>query len=67
MTLPTAVRFEGDGPFKYYYRKVGFRPPKKGEFYLSGAVVQAYRAPNYLSASYLVVEKTTLAWKMVPA
>lgn len=25
-----------------------FRPPKKGEWYLSGAIVEAYKAPNDL-------------------
>ena len=39
------------------------RPPRKGEWYLSGARVAAYRAPNDLSSEYhiatlVVVEKT---------
>lgn len=29
-----------------------FRTPKKGEFYLSGAIVEAYRAQNDLSTAY---------------
>lgn len=29
-----------------------FAPPKKGEWYLSGAIVAAYHAPNDLSAPY---------------
>ncbi len=42
-----------------------FRPPKKGEWYLSGAVVEAYRAPNDLSTPYYIarivwVEKTVI-------
>lgn len=28
------------------------RAPKKGEFYLSGAIVEAYRAPNDLTTEY---------------
>lgn len=28
------------------------RPPKRGEWYLSGASVEAYRAPNDLSTPY---------------
>ena len=37
------------------YRATGeFRPPKKAEFYLSGAVVHAYRAPNDLSTAYWI-------------
>ena len=42
------------------------RPPKSGEWYLSGAIIEAYRAPNDLSTPYLiarlvrvVVETTT--------
>ena len=30
------------------------RPPKKGEFYLSGAIPAAYRAPNDLDTPYLI-------------
>lgn len=30
------------------------RPPKKGEWFLSGAIVEGYRAPNDLSSSYLI-------------
>ena len=32
------------------------RPPKKGEWYLSGAVVGAYRAPNDLSTSFHIAK-----------
>ena len=28
------------------------RPPKKGEYYLSGAIPEAYRAPNDLTVSH---------------
>lgn len=67
MALPSSVHFEGRGFGRFHYRKLGLRPPKKGEFYLSGAVVQAYRAPNDLSSSYHVVEPTTQAFQLVPA
>lgn len=30
------------------------RPPRKGEWYLSGAIVGAYRAPNDLSTPYQI-------------
>ena len=33
-----------------------FRPPRKGEYYLSGAVVVAYRAPNDLSTAFRIVK-----------
>ena len=60
MALPNRVVFEGLtsrlNPRPFAYRKLGFRPPRKGEFYLSGAVVTAYRAPNDLTTSYQVVE-----------
>lgn len=32
------------------------RPPKKGEWYLSGAVPEAYQAPNDLSTAYYIAE-----------
>lgn len=32
------------------------RPPKKGEWYLSGAIVEAYRAPNNLSIPFHIAE-----------
>jgi len=44
---------------RYFYRKVGFRAPKKGEWYLSGAIIEAYRAPNDLTTPYQVVEKVS--------
>lgn len=33
-----------------------FRAPKRGEFYLSGAIVQAYRAPNDLTSAYHIAK-----------
>ena len=45
----------------WYYRVVGWRPPKRGEWYLSGAIVQAWRAPNDLDQTFLVVERTEKA------
>lgn len=32
------------------------RPPRKGEWYLSGALVEAYHAPNDLTATYPIAE-----------
>lgn len=32
-----------------------FRPPRKGEYYLSGAIVAAYKAPNDLSTAFRIV------------
>jgi hypothetical protein len=31
-----------------------FRPPKAGEWFLSGAIVGAYRAPNDLPTAYYI-------------
>lgn len=53
MTLPTRVNFENLGTFAY--ERLGFREPRKGEFYLSGAIVSAWRAPNDLNTKYHVV------------
>lgn len=33
-----------------------FRPPKKGECYLSGAIVEGYIAPNDLTMPYHIAE-----------
>ena len=35
-----------------------FRSPKKGEWYLSGAVIQAYRAPNNLGIEFFIAQLT---------
>lgn len=49
---------DGCGPkFGAYAIKTGeFRPPKKGEYYLSGAFPVAYKAPNDLSIAYYIME-----------
>jgi hypothetical protein len=36
------------------------RPPRKGELYLSGAVIAAYVAPNDLSTAYHIAEAVDL-------
>lgn len=46
---------------RYFYRYVGLRAPKKGEWYLSGAIIEAYQAPNDLTTEYMVVEKVARA------
>lgn len=47
-----------------------FRPPKRGEWYLSGAIPAAYKAPNDLSSPYHIlklvrVERTTVVTEKV--
>lgn len=41
---------------KWSYRRVARRAPRKGEYYVSGAIPEAYRAPNDLSDEFLIVE-----------
>lgn len=37
-----------------------FRTPKQGEWYLSGAIIEAYRAPNELSIAYHIARLVTV-------
>ncbi len=55
------VQFEGLG--MCYYTKIGKRCPLKGEYYLSGAIPEAYRAPNDLMTEYWVVAPINYARK----
>lgn len=66
MPLPNVVTFipcgqSGLFASRHFYRKLGFRCPMKGEYYLSGAIVQAWQAPNDLTTEFMVVEKGPLA------
>jgi hypothetical protein len=38
------------------YKKLGFRAPKSGEFYISGAIPQLYETVNDLTTKFMVVE-----------
>lgn len=51
------ITFEGM-PGLYFYETGEFRAPRKGEYYLSGAVLAAYRAPNDLTTAYRVARPT---------
>jgi hypothetical protein len=57
------VEFEGLG--LCFYERHGFRRPRRGEFYLSGAVTTAYRAPNDLDSCYTVVVPTHRAQRCI--
>lgn len=59
------VNFEGLG--LRYYRSEGRRKPRKGEFYLSGAIPAAYRAPADLMTEYRVVVPTRATKAMPPS
>jgi hypothetical protein len=61
--VPERVIFEGHGArgMTYRWERVDYRAPKKGEYYLSGALPMAYQAradfsPNF---RYLVVKPAT--------
>lgn len=63
---PNPIHFEGlnggSGMFaiteknKRWARVIAFRPPLEGEYYLSGAVVEAFKARNDMTSSYWIVE-----------
>lgn len=64
MSLPETLQFErlrGHLTTECFYKVVGKRPPKKGEWYVSGAIPMAYRARADLSAAYHVVVPTHTA------
>ena len=53
------------------YKATGeFRPPRKGEYYLSGAIIIAYLAPNDLSTPYWIAVpgtvRQTVTWAPLP-
>lgn len=60
--LPVVVPFEGfvgeSWRSECLYHVLGYREPKKGEYYLSGAICEAYKAPNDLPSKFLVVKPT---------
>lgn len=73
MALPKVLFFEKlpsrtgapgiSGGARAYFRIVGRRPPKRGEWYVSGAIPQAWRMPNDAGPSFvmLIVEPTHYA------
>lgn len=46
--------YHGDNPKLRYTATGEYRPPRRGEYYLSGAIITAYRAPNNLTQSYWI-------------
>lgn len=57
--LPLVVAID-DGVVSrhYFYQIIEYRRPKKGEYFLDGAVITAYKAVTDLYDEYLVVELT---------
>lgn len=67
--LPQVMPFERVDGFKTrdcYWEKIGFAIPRKGDWYVSGAIPMAYKAPNDLNSSFLCVRPTHYA-KLVTA
>ena len=57
IAAPRRYRYEGQLAYGGYAINTGIkRPPKKGEYYLSGSTPMAYRAPNDLGQAYLIAE-----------
>jgi hypothetical protein len=57
--LPETVGFEmPSSPYGFQsrpYKVEGFRVPKSGEYYLSGAIPYAWKAPSNMGNAFLVV------------
>lgn len=54
-------RGPGDGPYGTYIKAQDFkwdgeppRPPKAGEYFLSGAIIQAYKAHTDMNTPYYI-------------
>jgi hypothetical protein len=43
-----------------------YRYPRRGEWFLSGAIVEAYRAHSDLSVQYAIAELASGTWQWVP-
>ena len=57
MTTYPWADYPGEALKRSRFRATGeFRAPKKGEWYLSGAIVEAYRAPNDLGTAYHIAK-----------
>jgi len=41
-------------PNPWFERTGEYRPPKKGEYYISGAIPEVYQAPNDLGQSHVI-------------
>lgn len=59
--LPDTVNFEPGAVIpgqRCFYRVLGYRNPEAGEYFLSGALVEAYYTKHGIPSKYLVVEPT---------
>lgn len=48
---------------RYFINSGEFRQPKKGEFFLSGAIVESYKAFNDLTISYWIAREVIIVEK----
>lgn len=53
-TYPVAEEYRYTRYAKKTFTKGEYREPKKGEWFLSGAIAEAYKAPNDLSQKYYI-------------
>jgi hypothetical protein len=61
MTYPLAITSTVGMRTPRRFVKTGqFRAPRKGEYYLSGAIPEAYLAPNDLSTAYAILREVEL-------
>lgn len=54
----------GGKPRLCFFRVVGYRAPRSGEYYVSGAIPEVYQTRNDLESKYWVVEPTHEAVKV---
>jgi len=61
-TMPFIKHSEGMLAPRFFFDVVDYRAPKRGEFYVSGAVPEAYRAPSDgIRSMFLIVTPTDKA------
>ena len=63
MTAPQGIYPGEFGPgtrLTHYVATGEFRAPRKGEYYLSGAIIGAYRAPNDFTQKYWLARAVRL-------
>ena len=57
-TPPRGTFPAGEGRSGMFEATGEFRPPNKGEWFLSGAIIEAYHAHNDLSLSYWIARRS---------
>lgn len=62
--LNEPIEFEGSLWRAFYFEYMGWRAPKKGEYFLSGAIITAYRAYSDMTRDFHVVRPTHVAQRV---